>query len=183
MKIVSFIFEYQRKDYVPATLRLLQWASFLNHFLLFCNHRKLLSVITYYPIEMISFKDRDGVIELYPIGSLSRSMIAYLNALYTIRKCMLIRQTLCECVYKALCLEELTFKIDKDKSVRNKSCLNPFSASLNELLTLGNSWRKVILHSCRNWELISRCKHSVKILLLCDIYSIVYSIAKGSVQY
>lgn len=92
----------------------------------------MLSVSTYYPIEVISFKDRDGVIELYPIGSLSRSMIAYLKALYTIRKCMLIRQTLCECVYKALCLEELTFKIDKDKSVRNKSYLNPFSASLNE---------------------------------------------------
>ena len=83
---------------------------------------------TYYPIEVISFKDRDGVIELYPIGS----MIAYPNALYTIRKCMLIRQTLYKCVYKVLCLEELIFKIDKDKSIRNKSLLNPFSASLNE---------------------------------------------------
>lgn len=86
----------------------------------FCNHRKLLIVSTYYPIEVLSFKDRDGVIELYPIGSLSRSMIAYLNALYTIGKCMLIRQTLYKCVYKVLCLEELIFKIDKDKSIRNK---------------------------------------------------------------
>lgn len=129
---MCFIYEYQREDYVPATLRLLQWASFPNHFLPFCNHRKLLIVSTYYPIEVISFKDRDGVIELYPTGSLSRSMIAYLNALYTIGKCMLIRQTLYKCVYKVLCLEELIFKIDKDKSIRNKSWLNPFSASLNE---------------------------------------------------
>lgn len=101
-------------------------------FFLFCNHGKLLIVSTYYPIEVISFKDRDGVIEFYPIGSLSWSVIAYLNALYTIRKCMLIRQILCKCVYKVLCLDELTFKIDKDKNLRNKSCLNPFSASLNE---------------------------------------------------
>lgn len=121
-----------RKDYVPDTQRLFQWASLSNHFLLFCNHRKLLIVSTYYPIEVISFKDRDGVIELYPIGSLSWSMIANLNALHTIRKCMLIRQTLCKYVYKVLCLEEPTFKIDKDKSIRNKSWLNPFSASLNE---------------------------------------------------
>lgn len=124
-----------KNNYVRATLKLFQWAYFHNHsyfFKLCCNHAKLLIVQSYYPIEVISFKGRDSMIKVYPIRSLLWSVVAYLNRLHTIRVCMLIRPILCKCVYKVLCLQEFTFKIDKDKSKRHKRCLQPFSVSQNK---------------------------------------------------